>query len=384
MAAAAPTTRTGSIWLGDATGRVAAEHVTAVQDVPAFDRSAMDGYAVRAADTTGASAASPRTLQCVERVFTGQVPAKALGPGECTEIATGAMMPAGADAVMIVEDTSKDDERVSLRAAVVPGQNLGRRGQDMKAGDTIVRDGDWLTPARVGAIASSGAERVLVYARPAVAIISTGNEIAPAGHPLAPGQVYDVNRFTLEAVIRHHGGDAWMLPVAADTLEDVLSAVDRARGHDLYVFSGGSSVGDRDLVIDAIKARGDVEFHGIAVKPGKPTALGHMHGSPVLALPGNPTSCLSNAYLFLLPMLRRMARLPAWRPQQVSTTLAKNVKSERGRVQFYMVRIEDDKAVPVFKSSGDITSLAAADGYFVIPVGVEGVEAGTAVTVTLF
>ena len=191
-------------------------------------------------------------------------------------------MPDGADAVVIVEDTSKDGDRVNVRASVTAGQNIGRRGQDMKTGHAIVHDGDFLTPARVGAIAASGIARLRVYARPTVAILSTGNEIAPVGHPLAPGQVYDINRFTLEAVIRQHGGNAWMLPIAADTLDDVLAAIDRARGHDLFVFSGGSSVGDRDLVIDAIQARGEVEFHGVAVKPGKPTALGRMNGAPVL------------------------------------------------------------------------------------------------------
>jgi molybdenum cofactor synthesis domain-containing protein len=370
-----------------ADGRVAAADVVAEADVPPFNRAAMDGYAVIAADTSAASAGSPVTLTCVERVFTGEVPARPLRAGECTEIATGAPMPDGADAVVMVEETERDTpdaERVRIRSGVAAGQNLGRRGADIGAGQTVVAAGQVLTPGRIGALAATGVSSVAVYRRPSVAILTTGNEIAPPGQPLAPGQVYNVNRFTLEAVVRRHGGVATAMPTVPDSIDALSEAVEAARAHHLMVFSGGSSVGDRDLVIDVLEQLGEVIFHGVAVKPGKPTAFGRIGRTPALGMPGYPTSCLSNAYMLLVPFLRKMARLPEWRPTRVELPLARRVVSTAARHQFYTVRTVDGRAEPAFKASGDITSMANADGYIEIPVDVQAVEAGTRVTVTLF
>jgi molybdenum cofactor synthesis domain-containing protein len=279
--------------LGDADGRVAARDVLAHVDVPPFDRAAMDGYAVVAADTFGASAQTPRTLVCVDRVFTGQMPSRAVASGECIEISTGAPMPDGADAVVMVEETERVDPAgrdIRILTPVYPRQHVGRRGADLASGQTVVAAGHVLTPSRVGALAATGVTTVEVYARPSVAILSTGNEIAEPGQPLAPGQIYDINRFTLEAVVKRHGGVAVALPTAIDTLDDLSASVDAARGHDVIVFSGGSSVGERDLILDLLRQRGEVLFHGIAVKPGKPTAFGRIGSTPVLGMPGYPTS----------------------------------------------------------------------------------------------
>jgi molybdenum cofactor synthesis domain-containing protein len=241
-----------------------------------------------------------------------------------------------------------------------------------------------LGPSRIGALAATGMTRVGVYARPSVAILSTGNEIVAPGQPLAPGQIYDINRFTIEAVVRRHGGIAVPLSTAADTLDDLIAATDAGAAHDILVFSGGSSVGERDLIIDAVRTRGTVTFHGIAVKPGKPTLFGHIGRTAVFGMPGYPTSCLSNAYMLLLPFLRKMARLPPWEPRTIGLPLARRIASVAGRHQFYTVRVAGGRAEPAFKASGDITSMALADGYIEVPAETETVEAGTVVRVTMF
>jgi len=383
MDAAHPIERTERVGLVAADGRVAARDVVATVDVPPFDRAAMDGYAVRAEDTFGAGTHAPKTLRCVDRVFTGQVPARGIAAGECIEIATGAPMPAGADAVVMVEETESHGEDVHVLTPVYPRQHVGRRGADLATGAVIVPAGALINPSRVGALAGAGLVDVEVYAKPSVALLSTGNEIVLPGVPLGPGQIYDINRFTIETVVRRHGGDAVSMPVAADSVADLGAALDAARTHDIVVFSGGSSVGERDLMLDVLRAKGDVRFHGIAVKPGKPTVFGAVGRTAVFGLPGYPTSCLSNAYMLLTPFLRSVARLPPWRPSTVDVPLARRVVSTTGRHQFYTVRIVDGRAELAFKASGDITSMAHADGYIEIPAQTDVVEAGTIVTVTL-
>ena len=384
-AAARPLTRVERVALEGLAQRVLAEDVIADADVPPFARAMMDGYAVQAADTTGASRERPRELSLAGRVFTGEVFAAALGPGDCIEIATGAPLPAGADAVVMVEETQPAGiGRVAILAAATPGQHVGRAGADIARGATVLRTGDLLLPSRVGVLAALGRTSAPVVARPRVAIVSTGNELVAPGRPLGPGQIHDINRHTLSAVVAAHGGVPEPLEVAGDTLEALDQAVDAALGCDVIVFSGGSSVGDRDLVLDVLRRRGEVAFHGIATRPGKPTAFGHLGTVPVFGMPGNPTSCLTNAYVLLAPFLRRVAQLPPHRPVVVSVPLARRVTSGVGRHQFYTVRIVDGHAEAAFKASGDITSMAHADGYFEIASDVAAIDAGTEVSVVLF
>ena len=377
--------RTERIRLLDAGGRVIAADVVSEQHVPPFDRAAMDGFAVVAEDTFGAGRYQPALLTCIETVYTGETPRRTVGRGQCVQIATGAPMPTGADAVIMVEETDRGDgDEIRIFTPVYPQQNVGRKGADIVPGQTLVRRGDPLRAARVGALAAIGVADVEVYAQPSVALLSTGDEIVEPGRPLAPGQIYDINRYTLETIVRSHGGLPVGRPTAADTLDDLTAAVDACAAHDLLVFSGGSSVGERDLILDVIQRRGEVLFHGIAVKPGKPTVFGRIGRMPVLGMPGYPTSCLSNAYMLLVPMLHRMARLPPYRPQTVSVPLAARIVSTTGRHQFYTVRLEDGRAVPAFKASGDITSMSQADGYVEILAQTDIVEKGETVTVKLF
>jgi molybdenum cofactor synthesis domain-containing protein len=380
-----PIDRVETIALGDANGRVIAEGVTAAMDVPPFDRAAMDGYGVIAEDTFGAGRYEPRVLKCIETVYTGSVPASRVRHGECVEIATGAPLPEGADAVVMVEETLKTGSgEVQIFTPVYPRQHVGRRGADIAAGQTVLAAGDSLNPSRIGALAAIGTAEVRVYERPRVAILSTGNEIVSPGQPLRPGQIYDINRFTLASVINAHGGIALEQQTAPDNLDDLTAAVGHAASADLLVFSGGSSVGERDLILDVLRQSGEVLFHGIAVKPGKPTVFGRVNGRPVLGMPGYPTSCLSNAYMLLVPALRRMARLPEYRPEIVRLPLSRRIVSTTGRRQFYTIRIENGTAVPAFKASGDITSMSRADGYIEISEQTDIVEAGENVDVKLF
>jgi molybdopterin molybdotransferase len=380
----APIDRTEIVPLEAADGRVAARDLVSTLDVPRFDRAAMDGYAVLAEDTAGATKDTPRHLTRTGGLFTGDVSTARLAQGECMDVATGAPIPAGTSAVVMVEETSRDGDVVHVYAQARLGQNIGRRAADIASGQRVIAAGDVLTPSRIGALAAIGLSDVPVYARPTVAILSTGNEVVPPGEPLGPSDVYDINRFTVGAVVRRHGGVTTALPPAGDTLEELHLAVDRISDHDIAIFSGGSSVGGRDLMSDVLRARGDVRFHGIAVKPGKPTLFAIVGHTRVFGMPGYPTSCLSNAYMLLLLLLRATARLPPWQPETRTLPLGRRIASTPNRHQFYTVRIVDGRAEPAFKASGDITSMANADGYIEIPIGTDAVDEGTLVAVKLF
>jgi molybdenum cofactor synthesis domain-containing protein len=380
-----PILRTERVRLEDAAGRVAAAGVASATDVPPFSRSAMDGYAVIAADTASATRDTPVELRLLDRIYTGQMSASTVTRGGCSEIATGAPLPEGADAVIMVEETAKAaEDRIQFFAAASAGQNIGKRGADIRSGDCVLSAGDIVTPSRTGALAAIGRTDVEVFARPRVAILSTGNEVVEPGQALEVGQIYDVNRFTLSAIVSTHGGAPEPHRAAQDTIDALTAALDACAEADLVVFSGGSSVGERDLIVDAIAARGEMIFHGIAVKPGKPTAFALVKGTPFFGMPGNPTSCLSNAYILLVPYLRALARLPVHTPRTTRVPLGRRIVSAAGRHQFYTVRLRDGAAFPAFKGSGDITSLSQADGYIEIAADQSTVEEGTKVEVTLF
>jgi molybdopterin molybdotransferase len=353
-----PIERRERVAILNANGRVNASDVLSTRDVPPFSRAGMDGFAVIANDTFGANRYEPKSLRVIEKVYTGQVPSKAVSQGTATEIATGAPMPAGADAVVMVEETERDPstgsgqsgDTVRILTPVYPRQNVGKQGADIVTGQTVLRDGEVLNPSRIGALAALGVGDVEVYEKPTVAILSTGNEIVDPGVELKPGQIYDINKFTLSTIIAEHGGVARPFATAQDTIEALEHAIDACLSCDMLVFSGGSSVGERDLILDVLKRKGEVLFHGIAVKPGKPTVFGVVGGKPVFGMPGYPTSCLSNAC----------------------------------RHQFYTVRIVDGQAMPAFKASGDITSMSQADGYIEIPAQTDIAEKGQVVEVKLF
>ncbi len=379
-----PIERKETVPLLDALRRVAVKDVRSPTDVPIADRAAMDGYAVRASDTSRATKSRPVALRRIDTLYAGSVTKNRVKPGLCVELATGVTVPPGADAVVRFEETDRTGDRVTISAPVPAGENVSRRASDIARGAIVVRSGDVLTPAKVGALAAIGLARVRVYAKPRVAILTTGDEIVRAGGRIRAGQVYDINSNTIAGVVRESGGEPVSLGKIADRLDALRSSLRKALANDLVVVSGGSSVGEKDVVVDAIQAMGELLFHGIAVKPGRPTALGQVNGKAVLGMPGNPTSCLSNGYVILAPMLRRIARLPPARPAIAEVPLAKSLVSTMGRVEFHTVRIVDGKAVPAYKESGAITSMADADGYIEIPADADGLAEGTIVRVTLF
>ena len=379
-----PVEREETVPLLESLRRVIAEDVRAPRDVPLADRAAMDGYAVLAKDTFPAGRFKPVALRILETLYADSVPKRRVVRSRCTEVATGSTLPSGADAVVMVEDTERERDVVKVYRPVHPGEHVSRRGEDIRKGSVAVRAGDWVTPAKLGALAAIGRDRVRVCARPRVAVLTTGDEVVPPGRPIRPGQVYDINANTMASVVRENGGEPVLLGRVPDRLEALKAAVRKAVAADLVVFSGGSSVGEKDMIIDVLRSMGDVLFHGIAVKPGKPTVLGRVGGKAVLGMPGYPTSCLSNCYLLLVPMLRRMAHLPPPLERVLEAPMAKRLVSVIGRVEFHTVRLEDGLAVPAFKESGAITSMAHADGYIEIPANVDLVEKGETVRVVLF
>ena len=374
--------RVEDVPIAEAAGRVLAEDIVAGFNVPPFDRSSMDGYAVRAKDTAGASV-KPVTLKLVGVCHAGEPFEGAVGDGECIEIATGAPVPKGADAVVMVENTRLHGGTVEIQREANPGGNIAPEGEDIRKGETVVEAGALLTPGRIGAAAALGLSVVRAYSRPRVAVYSTGTEVTPQGKPLKPGQVYDINSFTITAVVSANGCVSVRRGLVKDDPEAVVDALREAATYDVAVFSGCSSVGSRDLFGGIVEDLGIIHFHGLQVKPGKPTLFGEVGGTPIFGMPGYPTSCLNNAYVFLTPALRKVAGLPSVEPKTVKAKLSRAVKGDGEREQFYTVRVEGEKAVPVFKASGDITSMAHANGYIIIPIGTILLDADTQVTVYL-
>ncbi|RLF63107.1 MAG: molybdenum cofactor biosynthesis protein [Thermoplasmata archaeon] len=367
-----------------ALNRVLAEDVTASIDVPPFDRAAEDGYAVKAEDTFGASRINPKTLRIVGRVLAGEEPKVRVSHGAAVEIATGAMIPEGADAVVPVEETelSEDGKHVIIYRAVHPGYDVSKRGEDIKKGDLVLRRGTLLKPAQIGVLAALGLTKVRVYRKPKVAVIPTGDEVISPGKPLPKGKIYDVNTYTLSSIIIENGGVPIIIESVPDDSEDLRKALDKALHEaDIVIFSGGSSVGVRDFLLDIFSERGKILFHGVKIKPGKPTLAAIIDEKLVMGFPGYPTSCLSNAYYFLVPVLRKIARLPEKKWRIVKSKMGHRITSTLGRMQILPVKIKGDIAVSVFKESGAITSLSNAEGFIFIPEDVDLVEKGDEVDV---
>jgi molybdenum cofactor synthesis domain-containing protein len=364
-------------------GRVLSLDITSPIDVPGFNRAAMDGYAVKAEDTFGATKFNPSALKLIEKIYAGDIPKKSLNKGECSEIATGAMIPGGADAIVIVENTEIKGKDVFIFKPVYPWENVSKKGSDIPKGTNIIKKGEVLAPPKIGAIAALGIDRIKVFKKPVIGIFSTGNEISEPGSPLEPGKIYNINSYTLGAIVIENGGIPEILPTLSDNRNDIRRVLNENRWN-VIVFSGGSSVGEMDILMDVIEEMGEVLFHGIAIKPGKPTLLGRVNKKIVLGMPGHPTSCLSNGYIILAPMIRKIARLPEKEERALRLPLGKREVSTIGRHQFLTVKVEKGVAYPVFKESSDISSMSDADGYIEIPENVDLMEKGDIVEVKLF
>ena len=379
-----PIMRIEAVLIDDAVNRILAEDLVAKINVPPFTRSAMDGYAVKAKDTFDAGQFKPQVFKIIGELHAGENPTKKIKSGECIQISTGAVMPEGADSVIMVEDTEREENEVKVFKSITPGTNIGKMGGDIKAGVVILKAGIVLDAGKVGVIASQGLSKIKVYEKPRIAVIPTGEEVVQSGKKLQPGQLYDINSHTISALVSASGGIPVRIDIAGDKAEELRAAVKEALNSYIVVLSGGSSVGERDLLVDVIDMWGEILFHGVQVKPGKPTIFAMIEGKPLMGMPGYPTSCLINSYLFLVPAIRKLAHLPSRSGDTVKAKLSRRIPGSTGRRQFLTVKLVGDEAVSVFKESGAITSIAEADGYIEIPENIDMLEKGQIVTVTLF
>jgi molybdopterin molybdotransferase len=377
----------------EALGRVTAAPTRSPMALPAFPRTTVDGYAVRAADTLGASESLPAYLSVVGEVPMGKAAAVEVGPGQAAVVHTGGMIPPGADAAVMIERTQKLDERdIEVLRAVAVGENIINVGEDIQTGDAILPAGRLLRPQDIGGLLAVGLTQVSVSRRPRVALITTGDEVIPPDQPLGPGQVRDINTFTLAGLVQQAGGEPWALGIIPDHFEALQAAAQRALAEaDVVVMSAGSSVSVRDMTGEVINQLGQpgVLVHGISFRPGKPTVLAVCDGKPVFGLPGNPVSAMVVFGLLVTPTLWRWQGLSyPPEPRTVSARLAKNVASVAGREDRVQVRLEqrDDGlwAEPVFGASNLIFTLVKADGMIKIPLDKTGLTTGERVEVQLY
>jgi len=386
--------------LAEAVGRVLAEDAVALIDVPGFDRANVDGFAVRAADTFGASEESPRILKWNdETLATGVQPRQMVAAGTATAIATGGMLPRGADAVVMIEHTRIAAGKLNVTRPVSPGANLTFAGTDIGCGEVVLRSGQLLGARDTAVLAALGIAQVTVVRRPRVAIISTGDELASPGQPLRPGCVYDSNSTVLADSVRELGGEPIMLGIVPDDYAALVAAIREAMRFDAVLLSGGTSKGAGDISYRALEELGPpgIIAHGVALKPGKPLCLAVVQPAPerrpvpVVVLPGFPTSAIFTFHEFVAPVLRRMAGRRDVDPTIIPATLPMRVNSERGRTEYLLVSLVQKLeaaspsyfAYPMGKGSGSVTAFAKADGFIVIPRQREYLEAGAAVDVHL-
>jgi len=378
-----------TVSIDDAHGRVLAEDIVSGEDIPQFPRSLVDGYAVSAKDTYGAKETSPALLGTAGEIRIGEETDMVLPEGSSIYLSTGSMVPEGADGVVMQEFVRRLDDAIEVTRGVFRGENICFKGEDVQKGALALTAGMRLGPFHVGTLAALGISRVPVFKRPSVSLISSGDEIVGIDVTPPPGKIRDINRYTLTGLLRKMGAEVFFQGIAADRMADITSKLLSSGDSDLILISAGSSKGARDFVTAAIEEiGGTILFHGISIKPGKPTICGDLGGKPVFGLPGHPASCVLAAVRFVLPLLARLAGERDYLPLSVTARLSNNIPSSYGIEEFVRVRLERESgsfiAVPVFSKSAVISSLAGASGYVIVPDGREGLEVGEEVGVYLF
>jgi molybdopterin molybdotransferase len=377
----------------DALDRVLSEAVTAPSDLPTFRRSTMDGFAVRGADTFGATEGLPAYVELVDEVLMGRPPGKVLELGQCARIATGGMLPEGTDAVVMVEQTQEvGPTTVEVLRAVAPGENIVQVGEDVRTGDPILPAGHSLRPQDLGGLVALGITSVQVTRRLRVGIVSGGDELVSPEDEPGPGQIRDINSYTLAALVKRGGHVACLAGVFKDDYSELQRAAQKALlENDVLILSAGSSVSARDMTAQVVASLGrpGVLVHGVSLKPGKPTVLAVCDGKPVFGLPGNPVSCMVTYDLFVAATLAFMSGAAEPPRRSVSARLTRNIASATGREDYVQVRLErradgELDAVPVFGKSNLIFTLIRADGMLKIPLDAGGLNAGSQVEVVLF
>lgn len=373
--------------------RVLAENVIADMDIPPFSRSVVDGYAVRAEDTFGADENSPVILHVCGVANIGELPKMAVKKGDVVEIATGAPIPKGADAVVMLEHTHRKSAILTVTSAVAKGENVMRAGSDIKKGATLLGKGQQLGSREIGVLAALGRAKAKVYTIPRIAVLSTGPEVIEPGRKLPPGKIYDINAYTLSAAVLESGGKPVYMGVYPDKAEELRPALMQAlASSDIVVTSGAVSVGPKDIMPKTLNTLGEpgIILSGVAIKPGKPLTVACAGGKAVFSLPGHPTSALLTFILFVRPSIQVMSGREAVRPPEVRASASVRMFPAKGRRTFVMVKLRKNKseelvADPVPSGlSGAITTLERADGFVEIPEDVQFIDAGDQFTVKLF
>lgn len=383
-------------------GQVLDADITADLDIPPMDNSAMDGFAVRARDTEGASSSSAIVLSVIDQVPAGYVSSRTVGPGSAIRIMTGAALPSGADTVVPFEDTDEeartargdDLSRIGILIETRKGANVRRRGEDIARGQIVLSSGTVLRPAEIGVLASIGVTRAPVIRRPVVAILSTGDELVGINEPLGPGKIHDANSYTIAAQVSRYGGIPWPLGIARDSVASLNALLDRALDADMLITSGGVSLGDYDMVKDILSQRGEMHLWTIRMKPGKPSAFGLIRrdsdrpGLPLLGLPGNPVSSMITFEQFVRPAILKMLGLRTLRKPTVRAKIEAEISNRDGRRVFARVSVRSDGdeyrarlAGP--QGSGVLTSMAKANGLAIVPESVSRVGPGDVVEVQM-
>ncbi|MGC8997880.1 MAG: gephyrin-like molybdotransferase Glp [Candidatus Bathyarchaeia archaeon] len=377
----------------EACNRVLAEDVTALLDIPPFNRATVDGYAVKAEDTFGADENRPVKLRLCGAVNVGEMPKIKVEKGTAAEIMTGAPIPEGADAVVMAENTERKDSDLYVYSAVAEDENVMKAGADIKRGETVVKQGQLLGAREIGALAAVGISKVRVYKIPRVAVLSTGAEVTEPGKPLVPGKIYDINAYSLSTAVLESGGKPVYMGVFPDDQNELEKALKRALTlADIVVTSGGVSVGPKDVIPKTLSLLGKpgLIVCGMATKPGKPTTVAVIDGKPIFALPGHPTSALLIFHLLVRPIIERMAGRKVTEATTIKAFASTRMFPARGRRTFIMVKLKRDKskrliAEPVSTGlSGAITTLLRADGFVEIPENQQFVDMDEGVTVHLF
>jgi len=378
----------------DSLGRVLAEDIKSPVDLPGFDRAIMDGFAVRAQDTFGASPSAPAYLKLAGEVQMGEAASVKVSPGEAVRVSTGSMMPEGADAVVMVEYTDfLDDETIEVVRSVAPGEYVVGNTEDLHEGEIMLRRGHVIRPQDIGALAGVGIASVKVSRQPRVAIISSGDEIIPPDATPQMGQIRDINSYSLACLAKQAGGIPLRMGIVRDDFESLRSSLaDGLKKADIALISGGSSVGARDVTLDVIRSFDGAEIlvHGVSVRPGKPTIIAKVAGKYLFGLPGNPVSVMVTFDLFvgfLIKLLTGMKQ-PVWEPRYVKARLNRNIASAPGREDYISVRLVESTgdmlAEPVLGRSALISRMVKADGLIRIPLESEGLEEGAEVEVAIF
>ncbi|ADI73412.1 molybdenum cofactor synthesis domain protein [Methanohalobium evestigatum Z-7303] len=370
---------TEQVSIDECSGRILSDSVTANRNVPHYRRAAMDGYAVRSSDTVGASPDNPIMLQIDDEEVV---------EGTCVRVHTGSSIPDGADAVVMVEDTTPVGDMVEILTHVHPNKHVGIIGEDIEKNDTVFTDGHMLRPCDLAVLASLGINNVTVYKKPHVSVIPTGNEVVPrtSSSQLQPGKVVETNGLMTAKYVEKWGGLPEHCDIVSDDPELIISAIQSQLESDIIILCGGTSVGERDHVPDVVKSLGNVLVHGVSMSPGKPIALGMIDNVPVVCLPGYPVAAFIGLFMFARPALRKIGHIPDLPDATVKAELSDKIPSKEGYMTFSRVVVDfgSSTAHPVMTSgAGVLSSVAKSNGLVIVPENIEGYEKGEKVDIFL-